>query len=82
MGPVKSGFGLHLVFVNNRVDSKLPDLNDIKETLKRDWLFEKQKKLKDMAYAKLRQRYTVIIEKPKPREIAADSVNKKRMIIQ
>ncbi len=65
-GPVRSGYGLHLVFVKERHERRLPDLNDVRETVKRDWLVEKQKELKDAAYAKIRrERYTVIVEKPK-----------------
>jgi hypothetical protein len=64
-GPIRSGFGLHLVFVRARLDSRLPDLNEARETVKRDWLVEKQKELKDAAYAKIRERYTVSVEKPK-----------------
>jgi hypothetical protein len=64
-GPVRSGYGLHLVLVNERQDRRLPNLKDVRETVKRDWLVEKQKELKDAAYAKIRERYTVIVEKPK-----------------
>jgi hypothetical protein len=64
-GPIRSGYGLHLVFVKERLDSHLPDLNQARETVKRDWLVEKQKDLKDAAYAKLRERYSVTVEWPK-----------------
>jgi hypothetical protein len=62
-GPVQSGFGLHLVFVRNRAGGRLPDLKEVREMVKRDWIFERQKELKDAAYAKLRERYDVIVEK-------------------
>lgn len=75
-GPVKSAYGLHLVLVKERQDRHLPDLKHVRETVKRDWLVEKQKDLKDAAYAKIRQRYTVIVERPKaaaaPLSAAAD----------
>jgi hypothetical protein len=64
-GPIKSGFGLHLVFVQERVDRRLPDLNEVRETVKRDWTAEKQKEVKDAAYAKIRARYSVTVERPK-----------------
>ena len=62
-GPVQSGFGLHLVFVRKRVGGRLPELKEVREMVKRDWTFERQKELKDAAYAKLRERYVVIVEK-------------------
>ena len=63
-GPIRSAYGLHLVFVRERTDKRLPDVNEIRETLKRDWTAQKQKELKDAAYAKMRQRYAVTIERP------------------
>lgn len=63
-GPIRSSYGLHLVLVKERVGQRLPDLKDIRETLKRDWIAQRQTELKDAAYAKIRQRYTVTVEKP------------------
>lgn len=63
-GPVRSGYGLHLVFVKERVGGRMPDLNEVREMVTRDWLSERQKELKDAAYAKIRERYTVEIKKP------------------
>lgn len=63
-GPLRSGFGLHLVFVDKRVGGRLPELKEAREAVKRDWAFERQKELKDAAYAKIRERYAVIIEGP------------------
>jgi hypothetical protein len=61
-GPLRSGFGFHLVFIDERVVQPLPQLKDIRDTVKRDWAVALQKKLKDDAYAKIRERYTVKIE--------------------
>lgn len=65
VGPIRSGFGLHLVFVREHLDRRLPDLDEARETVKRDWTAERQKELKDAAYAKIRERYTVTVEQPK-----------------
>jgi len=64
-GPIRSGFGLHLVFVKERLGGRLPDLKEVRETVKRDWTAERQKELKDAAYAKIRERYSVTVERPK-----------------
>jgi len=61
-GPIRSGYGLHLVFVNERRSGRLPDLKEVRETVKRDWMVEKQKELKDAAYAKIRESYNVTVE--------------------
>jgi len=70
-GPVLSGFGLHLVFVRKRVGGRLPELTEVREMVKRDWMFEKQKELKDAAYAKIRERYTVVVERNKANAASA-----------
>jgi hypothetical protein len=64
-GPVRSGFGLHLVLVTKRVGGHMPELKEVREMVKRDWMAERQKELKDAAYAKLRDRYSVEVERPK-----------------
>jgi hypothetical protein len=64
-GPIRSGYGLHLVFVKERRDGRIPDLNEVREAVKRDWMAERQKNLKDAAYAKIRERYAVTVEMPK-----------------
>jgi hypothetical protein len=65
-GPLRSGFGLHLVFVRERQDRRLLELHAARETVNRDWTAEKQKQVKDAAYAKIRERYSVTVERPKP----------------
>ena len=61
-GPVSSGFGLHLVIVEDFVAGHLPELDKMREQVKRDWAVALQNKLKDDAYARIREKYTVKID--------------------
>ncbi len=70
-GPIPSAYGLHLVFVTERIETRMPDLNAIREQVRQDWIFEKQKVLKDAAYARIRERYAVSVAPPKPATAAA-----------
>ena len=70
-GPIRSEYGLHLVFVNKQVGGQMPELSAVREAVKRDWSVERQKELKDAAYAKVRKRYTVEIEKPQDSALSA-----------
>jgi len=70
-GPIRSGFGLHLVLLRERVSGRLPDLDEAREMLTRDWTAERQKELKDAAYAKIRERYSVTVERPLAGSVAA-----------
>jgi hypothetical protein len=80
-GPISSGYGLHLVLVTDRISSRLPDLEAIRTVVRRDWMAEQQRALKDAAYAKLRQRYTVIVEEPEDDSSPlADAAAKERAV--
>lgn len=71
-GPLPSEFGLHLVFINDRKEERLPELHEVLENVKRDWAAERQRELKDAAYARLRERYLVEIEEPKSETAGVD----------
>jgi hypothetical protein len=61
-GPVASGYGLHLVLVDHRVDGFVPLLAEIRDTVFREWSVEKRKEFTEAFYARLRERYIVTIE--------------------
>ena len=63
-GPIQSAFGLHLVRVETRIEAQLPDLDAVREVVQRDWAVVNQQKLKDEAYARVRERYHVVVEPP------------------
>lgn len=63
-GPIPSGYGLHLVLVTKSAEARLPAMREVLAGVKRDWAAERQQQLKDAAYARLRERYTVAVEKP------------------
>lgn len=80
-GPIVSGLGIHLILLREYINARPINLIEARETVKRDWLVEKQKELKDAAYVKIRERYSVIIEKQKtlPASAAAEADNTMRM---
>lgn len=61
-GPLYSGLGGHLVMVSERRDGHLPVLAEIRARVERDYLVQRRKALKDIAYKKLREGYEVAIE--------------------
>lgn len=63
-GPIRSPFGAHLVRVDERVDSRLPILAEIRDQVLRDYLAERQQEQKDLAYQTLRDGYEVFVEPP------------------
>ena len=63
-GPVESGYGLHLVRVDARTDSRAPALEQVRDKVRFEWLAEQQRKTNDLLYSELRKRYEVTIEGP------------------
>jgi hypothetical protein len=61
-GPVASGYGLHAVYVHERMDATLPGFDDLKEKLKVDWMADRQRETVRRAYEALRGRYRVLVE--------------------
>ena len=71
-GPVRSGFGLHLVFLETREPGRTPALAEVREAVRRDLLFERQRQAKDDLYRALAARYRIAIEAPPAAPAAAE----------
>ena len=63
-GPVESGYGLHLVRVDSRTDSRAPSLGQVRDKVRFEWLAEQRRKTNDLLYSELRKRYEITIEGP------------------
>ena len=61
-GPLRSSYGLHLVYVRQKVPARDPDLSEIRSIVEREWIAQRRKEVKEQTYQKLRQQYTVLIE--------------------
>jgi hypothetical protein len=62
VGPIRSGYGLHLVRISKRTEGYLPELAEIRDTVEREWQAARTKQVKDETYRQLRERYTVVVE--------------------
>ncbi len=51
-GPIRSGFGLHLVFINEHIEGRVPELDEVRDVVARDWSAEKRKEIKVAIIAK------------------------------
>ncbi len=60
-GPISSGFGLHLVFISERIDGQIPQLGEVRDEVLRDWSAQKRKQTNEAIYQAFRKRYKVII---------------------
>jgi hypothetical protein len=60
-GPIYSGFGAHLVRVLEKQDARLPQLNEIRAQVAREYQVEQEREMKDAVYQQLRTAYEVVI---------------------
>ena len=74
-GPVKSGYGFHLVFVSRRIPTALRPYEAAKDAVLAEWRSQKQSELSRDYLAELRKKYgvepgdsakTVLAAKPAP----------------
>jgi hypothetical protein len=69
-GPLESSYGLHLVRVDERLPGAAPQLANVREAVLRDLLNERRKQELDAQYARLRARYTIVVEPPQSPKVA------------
>ncbi len=63
-GPIESGYGVHLVLVEERSGSRLPELDEIRAQVEREWANARRKETTEQFYADLVDQYEVVIEWP------------------
>jgi len=65
-GPIESGFGWHLVFVDTAIPPRTPAFEEIEPDVKKAWLSDQKAKAVAKAYADMRAKYTVLMPAPPP----------------
>lgn len=60
-GPIESGFGWHLVFVDTVIPGRVPALEEIEADVKTAWLGEQKAIAWSKAYKEMRAKYTVLL---------------------
>jgi hypothetical protein len=70
-GPVQSGYGLHLVYVSERMEGRSRPLPEVREAVQREWVAEHRKEIANETYGKLREKYVIVVETAKPQVDAA-----------
>ena len=62
-GPIKSAFGFHIVRVSDYKIGRIPDLDEVRNAVVREWANEKRKAREDARFNELLKRYHVTIER-------------------
>ena len=61
-GPVESGYGLHLVKIDEKVDARMPELASVIDKVRTDWMSEQRQKTNKEIYERFKERYEIIVE--------------------
>jgi hypothetical protein len=62
VGPVASGYGLHLVWISERIPGARLPFDDVKKKIRDDWVYDQRRTANEAVYRALLERYEVIVE--------------------
>ncbi|KKK65306.1 hypothetical protein LCGC14_2975480 [marine sediment metagenome] len=62
LGPIESGYGLHLVRIVEKIDSRMPELASVIDKVRTDFMFEQRQKMNKEIYERFKERYEIVIE--------------------
>jgi peptidyl-prolyl cis-trans isomerase C len=68
-GPVESGYGWHLVFVDSFAPGRVPAFEEVEPDVKSAWLADQREQAKYKAYETMRAKYTVSLPTPPKKEM-------------
>ena len=69
-GPIRSGFGQHLVLVTERKPAHLPELSAVRDAVRREWRNSERVAANERLFRRLLARYTVTVEGLPPPKVS------------
>jgi len=77
-GPIESGYGLHLVRISEKIDSRTPELASVIEKVRTDLMFEQRKKMNKEIYERFKERYEIVVKDLPKQSRMAEAVGPNR----
>ena len=68
-GPVESPYGVHLIRIDEITEGRVPALDEIRDEVQREWLFDRRAATQQAVFDSLRDKYTITIEEYAPPEL-------------
>jgi peptidyl-prolyl cis-trans isomerase C len=62
-GPIESGFGWHLIWIDSMTPGRVPAFEDVEALAKSDWITEQRAEAKRQMFEAMRARYEVVLPK-------------------
>ena len=69
-GPIESGYGWHLVYVDTVIPGRIPAFEEMEPDVKTAWLAEQKQQSWQKAYTEMRAKYAVLLPAPSDKEAA------------
>jgi hypothetical protein len=63
-GPIESGYGWHLIFVESREPQRIPIYEEVATDVRTQWIGDQSAAAKRSAYERMRKKYTVVLPAP------------------
>jgi len=60
-GPIPSGYGWHLIWVDSYEAGRVPDLAEVEPAARSAWLDDRYLEIKNRAFAEMRSRYEIVV---------------------
>ena len=73
-GPIVSGYGLHAVYLENRVESRIPDWTEVSDQILNDLLLEEKTAAKEQFYTEILRQYQIAYEDLPEKILSGDGV--------
>lgn len=73
LGPLVSGYGLHLVKIDLKIPTKTASLKIAKSSVLEDWINDERKKFNNIFLSNLRKQYNIKISKPKSEFLSTET---------
>lgn len=79
-GPIESGYGWHLVYIDTIIPGRIPAFEEIEPDVKTAWLGEQKQQAWQKAYAEMRAKYLVYLPAPADKEASQMSTPPRKQI--
>jgi parvulin-like peptidyl-prolyl isomerase len=66
VGPVESGYGWHVVRVEEKVAPRVPEFEEVEIMVREAWMQEQRGEIQKASYARARSRYEVVVKSGPP----------------
>jgi len=70
-GPIESGYGWHLVWVDSLTRSRVPAFEEVETEAKAEWIAEQRAETRRRAFETMRARYEIVLPGPAKRDASA-----------